>query len=54
MTDEFEDAAPGVGAPARRALAQAGYQRIDELTAVTEAEIAGLHGMGPKRGADPA
>lgn len=48
MTDEFEEAPPGMGAPARRALAHVGYHRLDELRGATEAEIAGLHGMGPK------
>jgi hypothetical protein len=34
--------------PARRALADAGYVRLDQLTKVSEAEIRKLHGMGPK------
>jgi DNA-directed RNA polymerase alpha subunit len=34
--------------PARRALAKAGYHRLDQMTTVTEAELARLHGMGPK------
>jgi DNA-directed RNA polymerase alpha subunit len=34
--------------PARRALAGAGYHRLDQLTAVTEAELKRLHGMGPR------
>ena len=38
----------GMGAPARRALAQAGYSRLDQLAGVSEAEIKQLHGMGPK------
>ncbi|WP_280841341.1 DNA-binding protein [Micromonospora sp. A200] len=37
-----------VGAPARRALAGAGWTRLDQLTAVTERELRALHGMGPK------
>ena len=44
-------AAPGdlpmLSAPARRALAAAGYVRLEQLTEVTEAQIAALHGMGP-------
>ncbi len=34
--------------PARRALAGAGYTRLEQLTQVTENEIMQLHGMGPK------
>ena len=34
--------------PAQRALANAGYTRLDQLAAVSEAEIARLHVMGPK------
>ena len=33
--------------PAQRALANAGYTRLDQLAAVSEAEIAQLHGIGP-------
>lgn len=39
---------PKIGAPATRALETAGYTTIKQLTRVTEAEIAQLHGMGPK------
>ncbi len=35
-------------APARRALIEAGYLRLDQLTKVSEAELRELHGMGPK------
>ncbi len=34
--------------PARRALAAAGYVRLEQLTTVSEAELLKLHGMGPK------
>lgn len=34
--------------PARRALHNAGYQRLDQLTKVSEAELKRLHGLGPK------
>lgn len=34
--------------PALRALASAGYSTLGQLTKVSEAEIASLHGMGPK------
>lgn len=38
----------GLGQPARRALAGAGYLRLDHLATVREAELKQLHGMGPK------
>jgi hypothetical protein len=34
--------------PARRALAAAGYTRLEQFTTVREAEVQRLHGMGPK------
>lgn len=43
--------APGfpvhLAAPARRALAEAGYTRLDQLAGVRESELAKLHGLGP-------
>lgn len=39
---------PGLGAPAHRALAAAGIDRLGHLTAWTEAAVADLHGVGPK------
>lgn len=33
--------------PAQRALAAAGYTRLDQLTNVSEAELRALHGIGP-------
>jgi predicted flap endonuclease-1-like 5' DNA nuclease len=38
----------GIGRPAGRALAAAGYTRLEELAGVSEAELKKLHGMGPK------
>ena len=38
----------GLAAPARRALAGAGYSRLEQLAKVSEAELKKLHGMGPK------
>jgi hypothetical protein len=38
---------PKLAAPARRALAGAGYARLEDLTQATEAEVKELHGMGP-------
>ncbi len=37
----------GLAAPARRALANAGYQRLEQLARASEAEIEQLHGIGP-------
>ena len=37
----------GLSAPAQRALAGAGYARIEQLAAATEADILKLHGIGP-------
>jgi DNA-directed RNA polymerase alpha subunit len=37
-----------LAAPAQRALANAGYVRLDQLTQLSEAELLKLHGMGPK------
>ena len=44
--DQISEAPSGLAAPARRALAEAGFERWSELAAVSEAEIAGLHGFG--------
>src|SRR6266542_2945969 len=33
--------------PARRALTQAGYSRLEQLSELTEAEVKQLHGIGP-------
>ncbi|MDX2138490.1 MAG: DNA-directed RNA polymerase subunit alpha C-terminal domain-containing protein [Chloroflexota bacterium] len=38
---------PKLGAPAQRALAGAGIERLEQLTARTEAELMALHGFGP-------
>lgn len=42
--DDLPDELP---APARRALAAAGYTRIEQFTAVSEGEVGELHGVGP-------
>ncbi|GAA4579652.1 hypothetical protein GCM10023194_05810 [Planotetraspora phitsanulokensis] len=38
---------PKLSAPARRALAGAGYATLEQLSQATEAEVLKLHGMGP-------
>ena len=37
-----------LAAPARRALAAAGYSRLEQLSGIAEGELLKLHGMGPK------
>jgi hypothetical protein len=38
----------GVSAPATRALHGAGYRELTQLAGVPAADLAKLHGMGPK------
>ena len=42
------DLPTGLARPAQRALAGAGYTRLEQLTRVTEDEVLELHGMGHK------
>ena len=37
----------GLARPAQRALAGAGFSRLEQLAQVSEAEISELHGIGP-------
>ena len=37
-----------IGEPARRALRSAGLTDLDDLHRLSEAEVASLHGIGPK------
>lgn len=46
--DGETDFPSGIGAPARRALAHAGYSSLEQLTRVRESEVIRLHGVGPK------
>lgn len=46
--DQQLSSLPALAAPARRALAGAGINRLEQLTEKTEREIMRLHGMGPK------
>jgi len=39
---------PNIGAPATRALTQAGYTTLKQLTKVSEAELLQMHGVGPR------
>lgn len=42
------DELPKIGAPATRALNNAGYTSLRQLAGVPRSELAKLHGMGPK------
>lgn len=42
------DELPRIGAPATRALRQAGWTRLDQLAGVPRADLAALHGVGPR------
>jgi hypothetical protein len=49
MTAAIQDEFPkGVSQPALRALAAAEFNKLSDLTRITEAELPKLHGMGPK------
>jgi predicted flap endonuclease-1-like 5' DNA nuclease len=39
---------PGLSGPALRALAESGIRSVADLARWTEADLARLHGMGPK------
>lgn len=47
INHQSESDLPKLSAPAQRALAGAGIQRLEQLTKFTEAEIKRLHGIGP-------
>jgi predicted flap endonuclease-1-like 5' DNA nuclease len=42
------DGLPNIGAPATRALNNAGYTKLRQLAGASRRELAALHGMGPK------
>jgi hypothetical protein len=47
--DERESDLPvNLANPARRALVEAGYWRLAQLTEISEVEVKQLHGVGPK------
>lgn len=47
--DPLESDLPaGIGRPAHRALAAAGYTRLDQLAGRSARDLLKLHGMGPK------
>ena len=48
LLPQESDFPAGLGKPAQRALAEAGYQRLDQIALISEAELKRLHGVGPK------
>jgi hypothetical protein len=49
MTASIKEGLPaGLSRPALRALASAGYTTLEQLAQVREADLAKLHGLGPK------
>lgn len=48
MSADPADLPAGIGQPAHRALAAAGYTRLDQLAGRSARELLKLHGMGPK------
>ena len=47
-TESGSDLPLGIGRPATRAFALAGYTRLEHFTTVAEADLLRLHGVGPK------
>lgn len=39
---------PKIGSPATNALANRGITKLQEVTTMTEKELLGMHGVGPK------
>lgn len=46
-TKRRSDLPVALSAPARRALEAAGVEYLDQLAQMSEAEVKGLHGIGP-------
>jgi len=47
MTQQESDLPIDLSRPAQRALHEAGYLRLEQLTKVSETELKQLHGIGP-------
>jgi len=47
LMNESDELPAKLAKPAQRALAQAGITRLHQLSEITEAELAKLHGIGP-------
>lgn len=48
LMGSYSDLPAELAQPARRALLGAGYRQLDQLTALSVAEVKRLHGIGPK------
>jgi DHA3 family multidrug efflux protein-like MFS transporter len=48
FNESESDLPAGLAKPAQRALAAAGYSRLEQFTKLCEADVLKLHGMGPK------
>lgn len=48
MVQQESDLPTNLSAPAQRALSDAGYSRLEQLSKISEAELLQLHGVGPK------
>jgi len=48
MVQQESDLPVDLSAPAKRALIGSGYLQLEQLANVREAEIEGLHGVGPR------
>ena len=49
LTAKIKNSFPaGIGQPALRALASAGFTNLEKLTTISETELKKLHGMGAK------
>jgi hypothetical protein len=48
MKNKYAEEFPFIGAPAFRALDNAGIEKLSDLTKYTEKELLSLHGFGPK------
>ena len=48
MANKFDEEFPPIGAPAFRALDNAGIKSLKDLTKFSEKELLDLHGFGPK------
>jgi DNA integrity scanning protein DisA with diadenylate cyclase activity len=47
LRDDDDTGLPKLSAPARRALAGAGYAHLSQLAQVSESDLKKLHGVGP-------
>ena len=47
QNQEQDDFPTGLAQPARRALANAGIHRLEQLSQMTQADVKKLHGIGP-------